>query len=217
MRVLMQETEDAVSAMVHACTFLGGSQGIEERSGSRHGKPAEIALGGRTIDYTFYDERIAALNVDREALLGSIEVKTLLDFMDLFAATAAREGVTLGIVYLPNKEEVIVPLASPDELSRTVEDIRGHEALVEGGILAPGALLTAGGIPDLQKNADAARDILREHAIELGLFYADPLDALRKHSAAGEQLFYTYDTHMNQAGYLRTAQALLPALIRWLE
>lgn len=163
----------------------------------------------QTIDgepLVLLDDYLSWSNVDAETLLQSVNYEVIENSLRRIQAVAP--DACLIFAYFPAKAEVYLPYVRPEDRATVIETTQ-HILIDSEGRLNP---IT---VPDLEITYEkllsirrTTAQVLSDLADDVGFHFADTWPVLDQAVAAGKHLYYTYDTHWNQAGQQRVGEYL---------
>ncbi|MEO1289262.1 MAG: SGNH/GDSL hydrolase family protein [Chloroflexota bacterium] len=137
------------------------------------------------------------MNIEEEQLTGSVNYQVISDNLQQIQETAS-DDTCLVFAYFPSKPEVYFPYMQPIDYPDLL--IRLHTPLLN----SDGTLhLVEDFNIDLERTLrwrTNTGDIMTELASSLGYETINLLEVFEERASEGELLYYTYDTHWNQAG-----------------
>lgn len=168
--------------------------------------PITITINHKELEMVFFSSYISWLSLSEEAIAGSQNYRlvgeTILQVQELSEAVGAH----FLVVYLPSKSHVYLPYLSD---SKTIEHVFTDVprlALDEEGFIQF-TNETATLELTLQHMDDQAR-LLADFAAEHKIHYLDLTTAFQEEAGAGEELYYSFDTHWNQLGHNLAAETI---------
>lgn len=163
---------------------------------------------GRPI--VLLDEYISWLNIDAATLRQSVNYEVIADSLRRIRE-AAPEACLL-LAYFPSKAEVYLPYVRPADRASVLSAVQ-HLLLDSDGRLLPITLpdTPVRYAPLLEQRRTTAQ-VLGQLAEAHDVHFVDLWPLLDAAAANGETLYYTYDTHWNQAGQQRVGAYLAQAI-----
>jgi hypothetical protein len=186
-------------------------------SGSRRSEdyryPLVASVGGHRLPLAFYDLYLSVLTARRQDIEASKNLALVeAALVDLKRSTEAS-GARLLLVYIPTKGHVYLPAFDDDrDRSTALQDISAvmldpHGYLVLGPASADRTAL-------FRMHAGSQRDAMSALAARHGVHFFDLTPGLQAEARRGQALYYTADTHWNQAGHQRAAELVADHLSR---
>ena len=160
--------------------------------------PVRLDLNGQIHDGVFTNGYLWRHNFDIERLVNSSNFGILLETWETIQNTLTDDQCFV-LAYFPSKEEVYAEFIVPEDRQRVL-DTAFEWILTENG-----SAFVVQDDPDLvweEYIADQRdlRDRLQWKAGQLNIKFIDLLEPMKQAASEGQMLWYTYDTHMNQAG-----------------
>ncbi len=162
--------------------------------------PVTIHAGGSPQHYIFERQRIMGLYVTPTRFKKSIRWKQSTRTLEHIKHSCQKKGVRPIFVYAPIKAHVVMPLVR-DELDP--EALRDFAAL-KGRNLPAAKEFEA----ELYGRMDTKRNILQKFCQAQGIEFLDTTTLLQQATAAGEQVYFTYDDHWTPLGHATVAGAV---------
>lgn len=159
---------------------------------------------GSTFEVAYISDYLWWLNGEASTYADSRNVRELRAALD--AIRAAANGACVGLVYVPNKEHIYMPLADPAGnrqyvLQNARELMLGADGWLTHGDVAPVDWDT------LAAHLDNQRDVVAQVAQDAGYAFIDLVPAFQ--AAAPQTLtYYPYDSHWNYEGHSLTAHTV---------
>jgi hypothetical protein len=181
----------------------GGSQ-PEQVPNYRY--PIMVTIDDTDLEMAFFSYYMVWLSADREAIKSSqnyrLVTETILQVHELSEATGAH----LLLVYVPSKEHVYLPyLTNADILERVFADVPSIELDQEGFLQFTRERAT----PELtRQHMDDQSHLLADFAAEHKILYLDLTSTFQAEAGTGAELYYSFDTHWNQAGHDLAAETI---------
>lgn len=146
---------------------------------------------------TFLSTYISWMNTDQDQLLGSVNYATIENSLSEIQQSA-DEDTCLVFVYFPSKAEVYFPYLNDAD----------YPSILEG---QKQVLINSDGTLHIVEDFDISVERVLNRYRNTGIVFTELADSLGYHSlnlqpvfdeyaSNGEVLYYTYDTHWNQAG-----------------
>jgi hypothetical protein len=150
------------------------------------------------VPIAFFNSYTSWLNITVNHLRQSKNLEdTIASWRDI--QSAANPDTCIVLAFLPSKEQIYLPYVVPDQQNNIVG------GMVQRGIDEPGDTLSKYDIhptwDELMGRLNNLRTVIGESAIATGLRFVDLSPAFDAAATNGELLYYTYDTHWNQAGH----------------
>lgn len=160
--------------------------------------PMMVQAGGQSHPVAFLNGYVSWLNIEQQVILDSANFRTTMEHLESIASDAP--DACLVLAYFPSKAEVYMPYLA--EAGDRFALIDGQAEIV---LTEPDGILQTRTDPDIsfEKVLDNRRNtatVLAEAAARAGYQVIDLWYAFDEAAADGEMLYYTYDTHLNQAG-----------------
>jgi hypothetical protein len=174
----------------------GGAQG---EAAPNYRYPINVTINSRDLETAFFSYYISWLSANREAIETSqnyrLARETILQVRDLSEAAEAH----FLLVYVPSKEHIYLPyLTDADILARVFSDVPAIE-LDEAGFLQ---FMSERATPELiHHHMDDQSNLLADFAAEHKILYLDLTPTYQEAASKGAELYYSFDTHLNQYGH----------------
>ena len=127
---------------------------------------------------------------------------------DMLAQTP--EDTCIILAYFPHKAQIYLPHVQEDQ------QVLIHGSMLEYRVIEDGTIQSTADTDvqyqTLLDNRHNIRDVVLEAAQEIGLQTIDVTPAFEQAAADGDMLYYSYDTHWNQAGHDIAAQHIADQL-----
>ncbi|MBK9125595.1 MAG: hypothetical protein IPM16_21055 [Chloroflexi bacterium] len=159
---------------------------------------------GSTFEVAYISDYLWWLNGDTETYADSRNVQELRAALD--AINAAANGACVGLIYVPNKEHIYMPLADPDGNRQYVLQNARTLSLDADGWLTHGDVAPVDW-DTLAARLDNQRDVVAQVAQDSGYAFIDLVPAFQA-AAAQTLTYYTYDSHWNHEGHSLTAHTV---------
>jgi hypothetical protein len=161
--------------------------------------PVMLQLNDTTqVPIAFFNSYTSWLNITADDLRQSKNMEETIESWRAIQA-AANPNACIILAFLPSKEQVYLPYVVLDQQSNIVG------GMVQRSINEPGETLSKENThptwDELMGRVDNTRLVIGEAAIATGLRFVDLSPAFDAAAVNGELLYYTYDTHWNQAGH----------------
>jgi hypothetical protein len=166
--------------------------------------PVRIESGAGVRHYAFDPGELLALRFERERFERSRAWTTNADVFRQAAAWARATGVELVFLYVPSKPHVVMPLVR-DAVS--AEALRAFAAY-KGRDLPPADRFAE----QLYGSLDALERVFFDFCAAEALRCASTTEPLRRATAAGEQVYFTYDPHWTRLGHALVADLVAAEL-----
>jgi hypothetical protein len=167
--------------------------------------PMTVAMNGERQPIAFFEWYVWSLNTTYQRLERSRNV-------ELFrAALSEMRGLVpdtcFVLAYFPSKEHIYVPYLTPESQAVLMQPEKVFERVApRGETLSNRPAETS--FAELLDRLSSQRDVIRDVAAEQGIPFFDATPALQAAAAEGQMVYYTYDTHWNQAGHDLVGTAL---------
>lgn len=163
--------------------------------------PIQLDLNGTQQDMAFLDDYLSWLNAEPATFAQSDNLNALGTAIDEIRATlkTASAPPCLLMAYFPEKSHIYLPYVVP-------EDRAGVASTVEFRRLEkPGSLIIGGrrgsSYEEIMGRLGNQRDAVAALSAGRGVAFLDLTPAFEAAATKGAILYYTYDTHWNQAGH----------------
>jgi hypothetical protein len=161
--------------------------------------PVTLQLNETTqVPMAFFNSYVSWLNITMDDLRQSHNMAEIIQtWRDMIAMT--DPDTCLVLAFLPSKAQIYLPFMIPE-----------HHSLITGGMIQrrinkPGDTIFQEDIhptwDELIGRRDNVRTVIGEAALAEGLRLIDLSPAFEAAARDGQVLYYTYDTHWNQAGH----------------
>lgn len=171
--------------------------------------PVQAMIDGQPQDIAFLNGYLSNLMAEKDDVLQSLGLEITLDsWRDIRrTAQAANPQVCVIVAYFPTKGEVYLPLITPDGQERII-----NSYLTRPILPTPGAAMQSEQANDIiwremMAKRNNVNQVMAHATREAGFIYLDLLPAFEA-AARDTMLYYTYDTHWNQAGHDLTARTI---------
>jgi hypothetical protein len=157
--------------------------------------PVTVELNGELLDMVFLEGYIWALNADLDDYVNAHELDVI---AEQWAQMDTANDACFIVAYFPEKAHIYLPYVVPEHQDRILQNAYAFNAIDDQWLHMTKA-------PDLTYDVLLARlnnqrDPIQQLANSHGYPFVDLTPAFQAYAAQGEALFYTYDTHPNQAG-----------------
>jgi hypothetical protein len=160
--------------------------------------PVTLQFNDTQIPMAFFNSYTSWLNITADDLRQSKNLEEIIQSWQQIQAVANPETCIV-LAFLPSKAQIYLPFVVPEHQSRIVD------SMVQRAIDEPGQTISRHDVSptwdELMSRLDNVRTVIAETAIANGLRFVDVSPAFETAAANGEVLYYTYDTHWNQAGH----------------
>ncbi len=168
--------------------------------------PLHVTVNGQVREVTFFPYYLAALTVDGETLVGSVQWKAFRRSLQRLIDAAERHGACVALLYAPTNAEIVLRAADhPEELAPAMGQVVSWGADGSGRLRQDGSVAVS--VASLGAHAFAARDALARLAQEVGAAWIDPSEAMLAAYRGGASPFMSYDTHWSGLGHQIVAGA----------
>ena len=168
--------------------------------------PIMVTINNQDLEMAFFSYYFAWLSANRDAIESShnyrLVIETILQVRELSEATGAR----FLLVYVPSKEHVYLPyLNDADILARVFADVPTIE-LDEAGILQ---FTSQSATPEfIRQHMDDQANLLADFAEENKILYLNLTPTFQEEAGTGAELYFSFDTHINQNGHDLAAETI---------
>ncbi len=166
--------------------------------------PLELTIDGQTFLQGFHDSYLGRISAPYEV------------FANSFNTTVFKEGLgeivdlsgdaCIGLVFLPAKAHIYLQYATPKDRDRVLQASAKSVSLDEDGWLSYDS--TGADFDTFFQGLGSQATLMQEIAQEFGIHYIDLTPPFQEAAARGEMLYYTYDSHWNQAGHDLAGQVI---------
>lgn len=163
--------------------------------------PVRIAIKGITHDIAFLDGYLGWVNGDYATYAESVNLREVDRYWGEMQ-TALGETLPetcLFIAYFPAAPHIYAPYVVPEDRTQMLSTVE-EMSLPKAGALIEGTVIPSA-FEDVLPRLGNQRDALRALAEKRGIAFIDLVPVFEAAAARGEVLYYTYDTHWNQAGH----------------
>lgn len=167
--------------------------------------PLQVEMSGQRHDVVFMEAFLWWLNIERETFDQSDNLRVIQESWQRIVDAAGDACVIIS--YFPSKEQIYAPYILPEQRAVLLQNAFVVTA-DPGGPFYISFDLPAGTWEEVVSRLDNQRDSVAALAGKMGLPFADLTPAFKEAAARGEMLYYTYDTHWNQAGHDLAGQLL---------
>ncbi len=180
--------------------------GIDAEAALNYRYPIMVTINDNDLQMAFFSYYIAWLSTNREAIESSqnfrLVKETILQMRELSEAKDAR----FLLVYVPSKEHVYLPyLNDADILASVFSDVPTTE-LDEAGFLQ---FTNKRATPELfRQHLNDQANLLANFAAEHNILYLDLTSIYQEEAGNGAELYYAFDTHLNQLGQDLAAETI---------
>jgi hypothetical protein len=158
--------------------------------------PIQVEINGNRSALAFFDNYLSWLNADEETYAQSENLREFGSVLQKMRQSAGKACFVLA--YFPDKSHIYAPYVLPADQARVMS------TLTNVTLDKPkGELVRTGQPPSYESvlaRLDNQRDAVTALAAQQGVPLIDLVPAFKAGAARGEILYYTYDTHWNQAG-----------------
>ncbi len=159
--------------------------------------PMQVNLNGVLRDIVFLEPYAWFLNAGRDAYRRSLDFQVTMQAYDEMRATLPETCMI--VAYFPTKPHIYLPYLEPED--RPVLMNKAERFAAGEGQPLTNSPDTETTFETLLNRLDNQRDVIQEAMQEAGFVFFDLTPVLASAAAEGEILYYTYDTHWNQAGH----------------
>lgn len=169
--------------------------------------PIQVDLNGTIHDIVFFDGYLWFLNMFPDDFLNSINYERIEQSLDRIVELADEDACVL-LTYFPSKPQVYLPFVVDEDSGI----FRGDDATRQV-VPQQGRALRHVDDPDvdyekLLQRRSVASTVVGDLANRKGIHYLDLTPTFVNAAADGAVLYYTYDTHWNQAGHDLAGQTI---------
>ncbi|MFN8418489.1 MAG: GDSL-type esterase/lipase family protein [Anaerolineae bacterium] len=159
--------------------------------------PVTIEINGAKHDMVFFDTYISLLNATKETYQQSSN-------LDLFKKALADMQQSAGsncfyFAYFPDKAHILMPYVAAADRPRVMLDLKQQTVGKAGEYMTEQPATQS--YDEILARLDNQRDVIKQVVESTGIPFIDLLPAFTEATARGDILYYTYDTHWNQAGH----------------
>ena len=168
--------------------------------------PITISIHNKDLEIAFFSYYFSWLSVDRQEIELSKNYRLVKETMLQMQELSEAEGARFLLVYMPSKEHVYLPyLTDPDVLANVFSDVPTL-AVDEAGFLQFAAERAT---PELtRQHMDDQVNLLTDFAAEHNILHLDLTSTFQEEAGTGTELYYSFDTHLNQNGQDLAAQSI---------
>ena len=160
--------------------------------------PVTLQLNNDQVPMAFFNSYTSWLNITADDLRQSNNLQEIIASWQQIQAVANPETCIV-LAFFPSKPQIYLPFVVPEQRNRIVD------GMVQRAIDEAGETLSRRDVSptweELMSRRDNVRTVIGEAAVANGLRFVDVSPAFEVAAANGEVLYYTYDTHWNQAGH----------------
>jgi hypothetical protein len=160
--------------------------------------PVELDLNGQTVPVAFFNSYVSWLNITRDDLLKSYNVRAVRESWQRVRDAAGDETCVL-IAYFPSKPHIYLPYVVPEDRNAIIDGQVQRAVEMGGGTIEKRSVQPTW--EELLERRHNMPAVLGEIASNEGYQFVDLTPHFTDAADAGELLYYTYDTHWNQAGH----------------
>jgi GDSL-like Lipase/Acylhydrolase family len=159
--------------------------------------PVQIMLNGTAHPMAFFDTYLSRLNAEPAVYADSNNLKLLRAALQAMQASAG--DTCFYVAYIPDKAHILLPYVVSADRSRVLTDLQEQVLDKPGAYITerPNTLTYAALLARLTNQ----RSVIHAVLTDLGIPFIDLTPAFETAAARGEVMYYTYDTHWNQAGH----------------
>jgi hypothetical protein len=163
--------------------------------------PIHLDLNGTRHEMAFLDDYLSWLNADPATYTQSDNLNALGVAIDDIVATlkAAPVPTCLLMAYFPEKTHIYLPYVVPEDRAGVASTVEFRSLERPGSLIIGGR--TGSSYEDIVGRLGNQRDAVAALVAARGMSFLDLTPAFAAAAARGEVLYYTYDTHWNQAGH----------------
>ena len=162
--------------------------------------PVAVNTGGSSQQYIFERQRLMGLYVPPDRFERTGRWKQSVETFENIKRTCAENQTRLLLVYAPIKAHVVMPLVR-DGLD--AEKLRSFAAL-KGRRVPDAEIFEA----ELFDRLDAKQSVLEKFCKAQSIEFLSLTPVLQQATAAGEQMYFTYDDHWTPPGHAAVADAI---------
>lgn len=169
--------------------------------------PVTMTINDQKLEMAFFPYYLGWLTTDRQAMESSQNFRLVREAILQMKELSETQKARFLVVYLPSKERVYLPHLMKDEktLARVFTNVPTVE-LEESGFLQ---LTNERAAPERAgENMNGQAELLADFAAEYHIHYLDLTSIYQEEANRGAELYYPFDTHMNQYGYDLAAKAI---------
>jgi lysophospholipase L1-like esterase len=158
-----------------------------------------VPVGGRVLRWAFLPPYLNTLNLSEDelaALRGWTLTRNAIGDMQKVSRSFGAEFI---VMFIPFKSQVYFPLL---ERAFSHDELRSAFQFYLGGGRRPVDL------DAMRRNRLAQNDLMRRLCGEAGIPFLDTTTSLETHAAAGENVYFPDDSHLNERGQAVLADAL---------
>lgn len=158
--------------------------------------PVTLTISGESYEQGFHDFYLGRINASSDELTGSRNVAIFRD--ELGEIVEDSGDACVAVIFIPTKAHLYMRYAEPEVREGLLESVKQLVRGEDGWLSAqPGA----GNYESWAANVDSQRMIIQEASEEHGVHFIDLTPEFESTVADGAMLYYTYDSHWNQAGH----------------
>ncbi len=160
--------------------------------------PIQVDLNERVIPLAFFNSYVSWLNITRDDLLKSYNLRAVRESWQRVREAAGADTCVL-IAYFPSKPQIYLPHVVPDDRNTIIDGQIQRSVEIGGGTIEKRSVQPTW--DELMERRDNMATVIGEVARNEGYSFVDLSPHFSEAAANGELLYYTYDTHWNQAGH----------------
>lgn len=166
--------------------------------------PMQATMNGSDHDIAFFEPYAWVLNANRSDYRRSLNLALTMQSFNAVRTTLPDACVI--IAYFPAKPHIYLPYLKPEDQAILMQKAERFNAVQD----EPLRLTPVPDMPfdDLLKNLPNLRDAVKAEVEAARFPFFDLTPVLEAAAAEGQMLYYTYDTHWNQAGHDLVGEAI---------
>jgi hypothetical protein len=161
--------------------------------------PLQVKINDVTQEMAFLDDYLSWLNGEYSDFARSQNLAQLGNVWDDMAKSVPN--TCLVVAYFPSAPHIYAPYVIPQDRDRLISTLAEMKIAEDGARLGSVKASPSLTFADVIRRLDNQRNAVTALAAKKGLPFIDLVPAFQTAAARGEILYYTYDTHWNQAGH----------------
>ncbi len=159
--------------------------------------PISVNIGGQATQFAFLDAYLSILNGEYNTYAQSENAISTGKIWQQMAATVPNS--CLVIAYFPDTPHIYAPYVIPADREHVLSTLNTRTLSESGAQMGEEAQQQSYEL--LLSRLDNQRNAMRDLATQLHIPFIDLTPTFQQAAAQGQILYYTYDTHWNQAGH----------------
>lgn len=181
---------------------------IVESPDGNYRYPLALYIGADFYELAFYDSYIWILNAPRQLYANSRNLAVFKEALnDILEASG---GACVGVIYIPTKAHIYFQYTEPFG-RRWILDYGQEPRLDDEGWIAEGETQPIA-FETLLSRMDNQRDAMQAAVEATSAYFIDLVPPFQDAAAQSQMLYFTYDTHWNQAGQELAGRTVAAAL-----